>query len=83
MKLQVVTLPPLSAHRGLSARPSEPTTWPTDPCDPSYQAEYSAAERHAAARHELRIRLEAGRLEAASIFYCYPRFSRFLESLPC
>jgi hypothetical protein len=40
-------------------------TEPTDPCDPSYQAEYRAAERHAAARHELRIRLEAGHLEAA------------------
>jgi hypothetical protein len=40
-------------------------TAPTDPCDPSYQAEYRAAERHAAARHELRVRLEAGHLEAA------------------
>jgi hypothetical protein len=40
-------------------------TEPTDPCDPLYQAEYRAAERHAAARHELRIRLEAGHLEAA------------------
>ena len=38
---------------------------PTDPCDPVYQAEYRAAERHAIARHELRIRLEAGHLEAA------------------
>jgi hypothetical protein len=37
----------------------------TDPCDPVYQAEYRAAERHAAARHELRVRLEAGHLEAA------------------
>ena len=40
-------------------------TAPTDPCDPLYQAEYEAAERHAAARHELRVLLEAGRLEAA------------------
>ena len=38
---------------------------PTDPCDPSYQTEYWAAERHAAARHKLRVRLEAGHLEAA------------------
>jgi len=30
-----------------------------------YQAEYRAAERHAAACHELRVRLEAGHLEAA------------------
>ena len=38
---------------------------PPDPCDPLYQDDYRAAERHAAARHELRIRLEAGHLEAA------------------
>jgi hypothetical protein len=40
-------------------------TEPTDPCDPLYQAEYRASERYAAARHELRVRLEAGHLEAA------------------
>src|SRR5262245_30190485 len=45
--------------------PRERKTEPTDPCDPLYQAEYRAAERHAAARHGLRVRLEAGRLEAA------------------
>jgi hypothetical protein len=38
---------------------------PTDPCDPLYEAEYRAAERHAIARRELRVRLEAGHLEAA------------------
>jgi hypothetical protein len=48
-----------------SGDPRGRNTEPTDPCDPSYQAEYRAAERHAAARHELRIRLEAGHLEAA------------------
>jgi hypothetical protein len=48
-----------------SGDPRGRNTVPTDPCDPSYQAEYRAAERHAAARHELRIRLEAGHLEAA------------------
>src|SRR5262245_41096206 len=45
--------------------PRERKTEPTDPCDPLYQAEYRAAERHAAACHELRVRLEAGHLEAA------------------
>jgi hypothetical protein len=44
---------------------SRPRPGPTDPCDPVYQAEYRAAERHAAARRELRVRLEAGHLEAA------------------
>jgi hypothetical protein len=36
-----------------------------DPSDPSYQTEYQAHERYAAARHQLRVRLEAGRFEAA------------------
>jgi hypothetical protein len=38
---------------------------PTDPCDPVYQAEYRARKRHAIASHQLRVLLEAGRLEAA------------------
>jgi hypothetical protein len=41
------------------------TPHPTgDPSDASYQAEYRAYERYEAARYELRVRLESGRLEA-------------------
>jgi hypothetical protein len=40
-------------------------TAPIDPCDPSYQAEYRAGERYAAAIHWLHVLLEAGHLEAA------------------
>lgn len=39
--------------------------WTGDPSDPSYQAEYRANMRYAAAKRELRVQLEAGRLEAA------------------
>jgi hypothetical protein len=56
---------PVTARVPSASDPRRRNTEPTDPCDPSYQAEYRAAERHAAARHELRIRLEAGHLEAA------------------
>jgi hypothetical protein len=56
---------PVTARVPSSGDPRERNTEPTDPCDPSYQAEYRAAERHATARHELRVRLEAGHLEAA------------------
>jgi hypothetical protein len=56
---------PVTASVRSTGDPRGRKTEPTDPCDPSYQAEYRAAERHAAARHELRIRLEAGHLEAA------------------
>jgi hypothetical protein len=56
---------PVTASVPSTGDPRGRNTEPTDPCDPLYQAEYRAAERHAAARHELRIRLEAGYLEAA------------------
>jgi hypothetical protein len=56
---------PVTARVSWAGDPRERKTEPTDPCDPLYQAEYRAAERHAAARHELRVRLEAGHLEAA------------------
>jgi hypothetical protein len=36
-----------------------------DPSDPSYQEEYKASRRYADACHELRVKLEAGDLEAA------------------
>jgi hypothetical protein len=56
---------PVTASVPSTGDPMVRKTAPTDPCDPLYQAEYGAAERHAAARHELRIRLEASHLEAA------------------
>jgi hypothetical protein len=56
---------PVTARMPSASDRRRRNTEPTDPCDPSYQTEYRAAERHAAARHELRIRLEAGHLEAA------------------
>jgi hypothetical protein len=56
---------PVTASVRSTGDPRARNTEPTDPCDPSYQAEYRAAERHAAARHKLRVRLEAGHLEAA------------------
>jgi hypothetical protein len=56
---------PVTARVPSTGDPRGRNTQPTDPCDPSYQAEYWAAERHAAARHKLRVRLEAGHLEAA------------------
>jgi hypothetical protein len=37
----------------------------TDPSNPSYQAEFRARERYVAARHRIRVMLEAGDLEAA------------------
>jgi hypothetical protein len=55
----------LPARVPSTENPRRRNTEPTDPCDASYQAEYRAAERHATARHELRVRLEAGHLEAA------------------
>jgi hypothetical protein len=56
---------PVTAKVPSTSDPRGLNTVPTDPCDPSYQTEYRAGERHAAARHELRVRLEAGHLEAA------------------
>jgi hypothetical protein len=56
---------PVTAGVPLTGDSRRRRTEPTNPCDPLYQAEYRAAERHAAARHELRVRLEAGHLEAA------------------
>jgi hypothetical protein len=56
---------PVTARVPPTDDPRARNTARTDPCDSSYQAEYRAAERHAAARHELRVRLEAGHLEAA------------------
>jgi hypothetical protein len=56
---------PFTASVPSTGDPSGRNTEPTDPCDPLYQAEYRPAERHAAARHELHVRLEAGHLEAA------------------
>jgi hypothetical protein len=56
---------PVTARVPSTGKPIVRKTPPTDPCDPSYQTEYRAGERHAAARHELRVRLEAGHLEAA------------------
>ncbi len=55
---------PVTARVPSTSDPRGRNTEPTDPCDP-FQAEYRAAERHAAARHELRVRLEAGHPEAA------------------
>ena len=56
---------PVTASVPSTGDPMVRKTAPTDPCDPLYRAEYRAVERHATARHELRVRLEAGRLEAA------------------
>lgn len=38
---------------------------PRDPSDPAYQDEYQASERYVTARHQLRVRLESGDLQAA------------------
>jgi hypothetical protein len=46
---------------------AEPVTArvPDDPSSPAYQDEYRASKRYADARHQLRVRLEGGDLEAA------------------
>jgi hypothetical protein len=56
---------PVTARVPSTGDPRGRNTEPTDPCDPLYQAEYRAADRQAAALYELRVRLEAGHLEAA------------------
>src|SRR5437879_550040 len=52
-------------HRERLASPPVSPRAPSDPSDPSYQAEYRANERRAAAGQRLRQMLEAGDLEAA------------------
>ena len=51
---------------------------PRDPSDPAYQDEYQASERYAAARHQLRVRLEGGDLQAA----IWDPFTGMLHSAP-
>jgi hypothetical protein len=67
--LRIKDLPPASggdAGRYEKAPAASPTpTSISNPSDPSYQEEYSASKRLAAARRQLRVGLESGHLEAA------------------